>query len=78
MGRKLGIAAFGIIALLVLGLVATAGGRGYLAELSARAGEQASGAPAATVFELQSIEQMQTAFNDAAGQPRLILLLSPT
>lgn len=28
--------------------------------------------------DLQSIDQLATAFNEDAGQPRLILLLSPT
>jgi hypothetical protein len=34
--------------------------------------------PSATVTDLHGVEQLRSAFNDDAGVPRLILLLSPT
>ena len=50
----------------------------YGPEMATRASEAFSSTPAAPVTDLTSVGQMQADFNAAAGQPRLILLLSPT
>ncbi len=39
---------------------------------------RASGLTATTLTNLQSIEPLRTQFNQDKGQPRLILLVSPT
>ena len=50
----------------------------YGPELGTRAGEAFSSAPAATVTDITDVNQLQDTFNAAVGEPRLILLLSPT
>lgn len=49
----------------------------YLSEAVARIGETVAG-PEASITDINSIDQLQSAFNRDAGHPRLILLLSPT
>jgi len=49
----------------------------YLSEAIARIGETGSG-PNASLTDLTGVDQLQAAFNQDAGHPRLILLLSPT
>jgi hypothetical protein len=72
--RKLAVALVVLVVLAALGYAA----RGYLAEVAARAQEQATGQRAATMADLGSIDQLKAAFDSAAGEPRLVLLLSPT
>lgn len=50
-------------------------GRIYGLEIADRFAEHGR---AATLTDLHDVSQFQTAFNDAAGTPRLVLLLSPT
>ncbi|HVA24708.1 MAG TPA: hypothetical protein VMW62_09960 [Chloroflexota bacterium] len=50
----------------------------YGPELGTRASEAVSSTPAAPVTNITDVSQLQSAFNAAAGEPRLILLLSPT
>jgi hypothetical protein len=66
-----------VVVLLVLVGVGFAA-RGYLAEVAARAQEQASGQSAASLTDLSSVDQLKAAFDAGAGEPQLILLLSPT
>jgi hypothetical protein len=40
--------------------------------------ERASTGPAPTLHDLTKVSQLQTAFNQDRGHPRLIVLLSPT
>jgi len=49
----------------------------YLSEAIARIGETGSG-PNASLTDLTGVDQLQAAFNQDAGHPRLILLPSPT
>jgi hypothetical protein len=64
------------IALVVLALTAAyAVRRGYPAEFRDRLGER--GTPA-QVVDLQDIGELQAAFNQDAGTPRLVVLFSPT
>jgi len=70
------------LALILVAVIVAAGAgyaaRGYLAEVADRAHGQAVGRPAATLTDLTSIDQLKAAFEGAGGEPRLILLLSPT
>jgi hypothetical protein len=50
---------------------------GYVSEAIARMGESGYG-PDASLTDLNSIDQLQSAFNHDVGHPRLLLLLSPT
>ena len=50
----------------------------YGPEMAGRMSETFSSAPAAPVTNLNDVTQLQTDFNAATGQPRLILLFSPT
>jgi hypothetical protein len=65
-----------VVALVLVGLGLAA--RGYLAELADRAQEQASGRPAATLTDISGIDQLKSAFNADSGEPRVILIFSPT
>jgi phosphoribosylaminoimidazole carboxylase (NCAIR synthetase) len=67
-----------LLGVLAAALLATRDGRLYVEELATRAQEQASNAPAASLTDLTSIDQLQEAFNSASGEPRLVLLFSPT
>ena len=49
----------------------------YLSEVVARIGEAGSGSDAG-LTDLTTIDQLKAVFNRDAGQPRLVLLLSPT
>jgi len=60
---RIGILLIGILALL------------FLEQGRARTREIAN---SATIIDLQSIEELQEAFNKDRGSPRLILLLSPS
>lgn len=76
--RRLGIAAALVVVLLaMLGSVAQPGG-GYLGEGISRVRGIASGAPSVPLTDLKDVRQLSTAFNQAAGHPRLVLFLSPT
>jgi hypothetical protein len=73
--RKLVVAVVVLVLVLVgLGFAA----RGYLAEVADRAQEQAAGRPAATLTDLSRVDQLKDDFNAASGEPRLILIFSPT
>ena len=48
---------------------------GYLGELGDRLSDNG---PAASVADLRGVSELQAAFNQAQGSPRLLLLLSPT
>jgi hypothetical protein len=48
---------------------------GYLGELRDRLSDNR---PAASVTDLGGVSDLQAAFNQAQGSPRLLLLLSPT
>jgi hypothetical protein len=62
---------------LVVGLVQAGNPHSYLSEALSRVSESASG-PGVAVTDLNRIDQLQAAFNRDAGDPRLILLFSPT
>ena len=78
MARRALIAVVLMAVVLVAAVLVTHEGRLYAEELGTRIGEQATGAPAAALTDLSSIDELKAAFNDASGQPRLILLFSPT
>ena len=63
-----------LITLVILAAAASVG-RGLPGELIDRFSER--GAPA-TLTDLTTVNQLQSAFNEADGTPRLILLFSPT
>ena len=67
----------GLVVLLIIAAVQVANPHSYLSEAVSRVGEVGS-APSASLTDITSIDQLQTAFNKDAGRPRLILLLSPT
>lgn len=69
---KLLIGLFAIVLVLVGALAARTG---YPAEVASRFAEKG---PQATLTDLKDLGQLQAAFNEASGSPRLILLLSPT
>ncbi len=63
-------ATFRLIALVLLAFVPLAcGGEGS---------GQTPNTPATPLADLQDLAQLQTLFNEDAGTPRLVLLLSPT
>jgi hypothetical protein len=78
MGRRVLVAVLLLAVLLAAAVIFTPNGRLYMAELGTRVGESASGARPATLSDLRSIDDLKAAFNSAAGEPRLVLLLSPT
>jgi hypothetical protein len=61
--------------LVVLLVGAFAAQEGYLGELAARVSDRGAEAQLA---DLRDVGQLRAAFEDSAGKPRLILLLSPT
>jgi hypothetical protein len=65
-----------VLLLTVFGLQA-ANPHSYVAEAVARIGESGSG-PDAALTDLTKIDQLTVVFNRDAGDPRLILLFSPT
>lgn len=66
-----------LVGVLVLAAVQVGNPHSYLSEAVARIGETGSG-PEASLADISSIDQLESAFNRDAGHPRLILLLSPT
>lgn len=63
-----------LLSLVILAAAASVG-RGLPGELIDRFSER--GAPA-TLTDLTAVDQLQSAFNQADGTPRLVLLFSPT
>lgn len=63
-----------LLSLVILAAAASVG-RGLPGELIDRFSER--GAPA-TLTDLTAVDQLQSAFNEADGTPRLVLLFSPT
>lgn len=68
-------AALAVVLLLVVLALAYVIRRGYPSEFQDRLGEQ--GTPA-QVVDLHDVGQLQAAFNQDAGTPRLLVLFSPT
>ena len=83
MGRLIPSTRGGWLSAIVLALVVAVAAvqvgnpHSYLSEAIARIGETGSG-PNASLTDLTGVDQLQAAFNQDAGHPRLILLLSPT
>ena len=71
------ISTLAIAALVVVAAIQIGNPHSYLSEAIGRAGEVGSG-PEASLTDLSSIDQLQTAFNHDAGHARLLLLFSPT
>ncbi len=67
-------AGFLLLSLVIVAAAASVG-RGLPGELIDRFSER--GAPA-TLTDLKAVSQLQSAFNQADGTPRLIMLFSPT
>jgi hypothetical protein len=77
-GKLLRPVSIGVIALTVALATAYVVVRGYPTLVVNRVDEARSGRPALAVHDLNSVSQLQTAFNAGQGTPRLILLFSPT
>jgi hypothetical protein len=76
MRRRRVAAAAGL--LLVLVALVSAYGRGYLDQGASRLRGIASGGQSVPLADLRDVQQLRTAFDRAAGRPRLVLFLSPT
>jgi hypothetical protein len=66
-----------IAAVVVVAAIQITNPHSYVSEAIGRAGEVGSG-PDASLTDLTTIAQIQTAFNHDAGHARLLLLFSPT
>lgn len=66
-----------VVALLVVAAVQISNPHSYLSEAMGRVGEVGSG-PEASLTDLSSIDQLESAFNRDSGHARLLLLFSPT
>jgi hypothetical protein len=67
-----------VVVVVFLAVLTLAIGGDYAALIGGRLTDTASGAPAATVTNLDDIGTLASAFDEASGHPRLLLLLSPT
>ncbi|MGH2364235.1 MAG: hypothetical protein ACRDGF_02480 [Chloroflexota bacterium] len=77
-GLTIGIAVVLVGAVLVIHPNALHSLSQYGPELSTRASETLSSTRAAPVTDITDVSQFQGAFNAGTGEPRLVLLLSPT
>lgn len=66
-----------LVGVVALAVVQASNPYSYVSEAVGRIGETGSG-PEASLTDISSVDQLQSAFNRDAGHPRLILLLSPT
>ena len=67
------------LVLLVVALLAACGGNGGSSSSPAGSGAGASGTTSGrAITDINNVSQLRDAFNQHPGQPRLIVLMSPT